>query len=156
MQVAHARSYQALANRLGWLAALHAMLLPGSAQAAAPIYFDLGGLIVSALLYLFGLIILVVVAATTKRILACWLLFGYFVAPFVYVGVVLVADDYRRTAMQRESDAASQRRFDEEGRKVRECVEGVINDPSCKQYLEWKPPEGMDGSSLGLVQGRGR
>ena len=156
VRITRAHLFRTLAARFGCLVALHLMLAPGSAQAAAPIYFDLGGLIVSTLLYLFVLIILIVVVATTKGTLARWLLLGYIAAPFVYARVVIVVEGNRQAAMQRESDTARQRRFEEEGRKVRDCVEGVINDPSCKQYLEWKPPEGLDGSSLGALQGRGR
>lgn len=137
-----------LSARAGCVAALQSMLVPGSAQAAAPVYFDLGGLIFWSLLYVFGLISLIAGVATTKSTLARWLFLAYIAAPFAYVGVDLVMKENRQVAMQREADAARQRRFEEEGRKVRDCIEGVVKDSSCRQYLEWKPPEGLDGNDL--------
>jgi hypothetical protein len=132
------------------------MLVPGSVHAAAPIYFDLWGLILWTLLYFFGLFTLIGFAATTKGTLARWLLVGWVAAPIIFIGVFIGAAKHAEAAKQRELDAARQQRFEEEGRKVRDCVEGVVKAPSCGQYLEWKPPEGMDGSSLSFPEGRGR
>lgn len=65
------------------------ILLPLSAQAAGPVYFDLGGLVLYSALYLLGLIIFPIVIATSKdKRMSSWIFAAYVIGPVLYIGII--------------------------------------------------------------------
>ncbi len=85
------------------LVAAVAILSPMSVQAAAPVYFDLGGLLLYGALYLIGLIILLAVVIFSKdKLASSWLFAAYVVGPLLYVGVNITVKSIQNKQASKE------------------------------------------------------
>ncbi|MFO1252174.1 MAG: hypothetical protein U1E77_13815 [Inhella sp.] len=106
-------SMNAFRHRYAGLLALAG--IPQSASAAAPIYFDLAGLIYWAKIWIAGLVVMGIVSIWPRASLARGIMFGWSLAPFVWIGGVLIYTKFEQMQYQSAWD-----RFEDKVQKFAE------------------------------------
>jgi hypothetical protein len=93
-----------------------ALLTSPNSQAAAPVYFDLGGLIVYGALYLLGLIVFPFVIGFSKekgsKRFWAWVFAVYIIGPVTYIFVEVKSNSMRNERIMEETKVGEQRNLE--------------------------------------------
>lgn len=102
------KNHTRFASPIQLLAAV-AISLPMSVQAAAPIYFDIGGLLLFGALYVLGLIIFLIVMSSAKQKLVSQLFAVYVIGPVLLLGVGVLTNSVQNKQTSRAIEDGEQK-----------------------------------------------